>query len=55
MIMDCTPGNARDPEPPPHFILASRMALGEWLQVYGVGGGLCMTHVDLFNDACRLV
>ena len=39
MIMDCTPGNAADPEPPPHFILASWTALGEWLQVYG-GGGL---------------
>ena len=40
MIMDCTPGNAADPEPPPHFILASWTALGEWLQVYGGGGGL---------------
>ena len=40
MIMDCTPGNAADPEPPPHFILASWTALGEWLQVYGGGGGV---------------
>ena len=48
MILDCTPGNAADPEPPPHFILASWTALGEWLQVYG-GGDLCMTHVDLSN------
>ena len=39
MILDCTPGNAADPEPPPHFILASWTALGEWLQVYGGGGG----------------
>ena len=39
LIMDCTPGNAADPEPPPHFILATWTALGEWLQVYGVGGG----------------
>ena len=37
LIMDCTPGNEADPEPPPHFILASWTALGEWLQVYGGG------------------
>ena len=49
MIMDCTPGNAADPEPPPHFILVSWTALGEWLQVYGGGGDLCMTHLDLSN------
>ena len=49
LIMDCTPGNAADPEPPPHFFfLASWTALGEWLQVYG-GGDLCFTHVDLSN------
>ena len=45
MIMDCTPGNAADPEPPPHFILASWTAFGEWLQVYGGGGGS-------LHDAC---
>ena len=38
LIMDCTPGNAADPEPPPHFILASWTGVGEWLQVYGGGG-----------------
>ena len=48
MILDCTPGNAADPKAPPHFILASWMALGEWLQVYG-GADLRMTHVDLSN------
>ena len=40
MILDGTPGNVADPEPPPHFILSSWTALGEWLQVYG-GGGAC--------------
>ena len=39
MILDCTPGNTADPDPPPHFILASWTALGGWLQVYGGGGG----------------
>ena len=33
MILGCSPGNAADPEPPPHFILDSSTALGEWLQV----------------------
>ena len=48
IILDCTPANAEDPDPPPPFILASRTALGEWSQVYG-GANLCMTHVDLSN------
>ena len=47
MIMDCTPGNVADPEPPPHFGLASWTALGEWLQIYGGGGAM--------HDACRFV
>ena len=42
IIMDCTPGNAGDPELPPHFILASWTALGEWMQVYGGGGVSCV-------------
>ena len=48
MIMDCTPGNAADSQPPPPFYIGLLDGVGG--VVAGLwGGDLCMTHVDLSN------